>query len=150
MRKNLLQPEVRQELVERIAKLTPDSPRQWGKMNVSQMLHHNAEGLQIAYGSKVTYKHPGWLMAKLIKFFMMKTDAPMPKEKAETFPEMNMAERGIQPDFNAAKKRLIEEVSQYPLKPTIPLHAFMGNFSPENWARLNYLHIDHHLKQFGV
>lgn len=150
MKKNILQPEVKKELVERINKLSPDTPRQWGKMNVSQMLLHNFEGLQIGYGKKVTYKHPGWLTAKLMKFVIMHTDVPMPKERAETFPETNMVELNIQPDFNEAKKKLIDGINGFPVKPTIPVHAFMDKFSVEHWARLNYLHLDHHLKQFGV
>ena len=31
---------VTQEIIERINKLSPDSQRKWGKMNVSQMIAH--------------------------------------------------------------------------------------------------------------
>jgi len=29
-------------------------------------------------------------------------------------------------------------------------HAFFGQLTPEEWARLMYKHLDHHLRQFGV
>ena len=29
-------------------------------------------------------------------------------------------------------------------------HPFFGRLTPNEWARLEYLHIDHHFKQFGV
>ena len=38
--KNLFDPSVKQEIIDRINKLTPQTQRQWGKMNVSQMLAH--------------------------------------------------------------------------------------------------------------
>jgi hypothetical protein len=152
MKKHLMQDSTKKELTERIHKLHPKSDRKWGKMNVNQMLLHNTEGLKISYGDKkVTMKHPGWLMSKVMRYFILNTDAPMPKGKAITFPEINMVELGIDPkDFEEVKKSLIEEVAKYPAKPTLPVHAMFGKFKNEHWARLNYLHLDHHLKQFGV
>lgn len=38
--KNLFNNSVKQELIERINKLTPETQRKWGKMNVAQMLAH--------------------------------------------------------------------------------------------------------------
>ena len=29
-------------------------------------------------------------------------------------------------------------------------HTFFGPLTPEEWARLMYKHLDHHLRQFGV
>ena len=29
-------------------------------------------------------------------------------------------------------------------------NVFFGPMTPNEWARLQYVHIDHHLKQFGV
>ena len=41
------------ELTDRIARLTPSSPRQWGKMNVSQMVMHLCDALRMASGDLV-------------------------------------------------------------------------------------------------
>lgn len=38
--KDLFDPAVKQEILDRINKLTPQSQRQWGKMDVAQMLAH--------------------------------------------------------------------------------------------------------------
>jgi hypothetical protein len=29
-------------------------------------------------------------------------------------------------------------------------HSFFGIMTPEEWSALNYIHLDHHLRQFGV
>jgi len=44
--KNLFDPAVKQDIIARINKLTPQSKALWGKMNVSQMLAH----LQVPIG----------------------------------------------------------------------------------------------------
>jgi len=38
--KNLFDPVVKQKIIDRINKLTPQTKQQWGKMNVAQMLAH--------------------------------------------------------------------------------------------------------------
>jgi|ERR1043165_104821 hypothetical protein len=152
MRKNLLQPEVRKEIADRIRLLRPNIQRQWGKMNVNQMLLHNYNGMHIAYGDfKVTPNPTSWFQKKFLRYFILHTDFPTPKEKAETFPEMNMVQLGINPgNFTELQKQLAEAVENFPVKQTLAIHPFLGKFSEENWARLNYTHLHHHLSQFGV
>lgn len=151
MRRNLLQTEVREQILSRINRLTPQTQRQWGKMNVNQMLYHTSSGLRIAYGEMTTAPRGNWLKKKLMRFVILKTDVPTPKEKAETFPEMNTVARSINPaDFNVERNKLIELLNDFPTKQTAPLSGLLGKMSKENWARLQYSHLDHHLKQFGV
>lgn len=151
MRKNLLQPEVKEEILSRIHKLNPDTQRQWGKMNVNQMLYHTAAGLRIAYGEISTAPHGNWLKRQLMRFFILKTDFPTPKEKAETFPEINTVALNINPaDFNTERNTLIDLVKKFPVDRMHPESALLGKMTKENWARLQYTHLDHHLKQFGV
>jgi hypothetical protein len=48
--KNLFQLEAVDELVSRLDKLQPASPRQWGKMEVAQMMAHCSAALDMASG----------------------------------------------------------------------------------------------------
>ena len=49
--KNLFDPSVKQEIINRINTLHPDSQPQWGKMNVAQMLaHHTVNGCNLQPG----------------------------------------------------------------------------------------------------
>ncbi len=151
MRKNLLQPEVKEEILSRINKLTPQTRNEWGKMNVNQMLYHSAAGFKIAYGEIPTAARGNWAKKQLMRFFILKTDMPTPKEKAETFPEINTVTLGINPaDFTAEQSKLVDMVKNFPSKSLLPESGLLGKMSKENWARLHYTHLDHHLKQFGV
>ena len=47
---NLCEPAPKQELIDRINRLSPDSKAQWGKMNVSQMLAHLQMPMGVALG----------------------------------------------------------------------------------------------------
>ncbi len=152
MRKNLLQPNARQELTERINLLRPNIQQHWGKMNVNQMMQHCTDGLKVAYGDvKVTPEKTGWLHKKMVRYFILYTNIAAPKEKTATYPELNMVERGINPtNFTELKYQLTEGVNNFPSKKTLTVHPFLGKFTDANWARMMYTHLDHHLKQFGV
>ena len=49
--KTLFDPAVKQDIINRINKLTPESKALWGKMNVSQMLAHCQMPIGVAIGS---------------------------------------------------------------------------------------------------
>ena len=59
-----------------------------------------------------------------------------------------------EPNFDEARKELIEMVSQYAALGhgaiKVTKHPFFGNMSMEEWDILQWKHLDHHLKQFGV
>ena len=86
--KNLFDTNVQQEIYSRIDKLVPNQKAQWGKMNVNQGLRHMSMAFDISTGklnptvAKVP-SMPKWLL----KFFL--TSVKPPKERAETFKEMN-------------------------------------------------------------
>src|SRR5688572_8308068 len=50
--KNLFEPETLYEVVSRIDKLQPASPRQWGKMDAAQMMAHCSITIDIASGRR--------------------------------------------------------------------------------------------------
>ena len=94
--KNLFDPNVKEDILSRIDKLEPGSKALWGKMNVNQGLRHMSMAFDIATGklnptiSKVP-PMPKWLL----KFFLLNAK---PKERAETFIEMNTVSNNINPD----------------------------------------------------
>ena len=149
--KNLFDANAKSEIISRIGKLTPNSKALWGKMNVNQGLRHMAMAFDIPTGKinptrvKVP-SMPKWLL----KFFLLNVKPP--KEKAETFQEMNTVANGINPpDFEAEQSNLKKEVeSFYNASSLIPENKIAGKFSKDDWGKLNYNHTDHHLRQFGV
>ena len=152
MKKNLLQPDTQTEILARIDKLTPKTQSLWGKMNVNQMLRHTIYGLENAMGEMDATAKSGPIKRALMRFVVLKTDIPAPKGKADTFPEFNTVENGVNPqDFNAEREQLKATLNRFPKAPKYGEESpLLGKMSKEDWARLNYGHIDHHLKQFGV
>lgn len=61
--KNLFDNIVKEELIERINRLTPETERKWGKMNVAQMLAHLQMQIEVAYGTRIV---KGNLLMKLM------------------------------------------------------------------------------------
>jgi len=140
-----------QETVDRINKLTHESPNLWGKMNVAQMLAH----CNVAYELVYTAKHP---KPKGFKKFMIKLFAknvvvgPKPyKKNSRTAPMFIISDQRV---FDTEKTKLIEHLiktqqlgeKHFDGKES---HAF-GPLSAKEWNTLFSKHLYHHLKQFGV
>ncbi len=149
--KNLFDPKVKEEVLARIDRLTPNAKAQWGRMNVNQALHHMAMAFDIPLGklnptpSKMP-PMPKWLM----KFFLLNLKPP--KAKAETFSEMNTITLGINPsNFEDERKKLKAAIEDFCISTSfITENKIAGKFSKKDWGKLTYNHTDHHLRQFGV
>lgn len=138
------------EIINRINNLSSSSPRQWGKMDVSQMLAHLKEGFGVPLSDKkMPRMFMGLMLAWMIKSKMY-DDKPW-KKNLPTAPNFLIKD---QREFNKEKSELIglinefhkrgpENVGKYP-------HPFFGRFTKEQWGKMMYKHLDHHLTQFGV
>ncbi len=147
---NLFTPTANLEMVGRIGSLTSDTKPLWGKMRVAQMLAHCQKPLHVALGEK---NLKGGLMAflfgKIAKKQLLK-DTPF-KKNLPTAPafivksEKNFSEeKNKQADMvQRFGKNDPEEIAKRP-------HPFFGKLTAEEWNLLQYKHLDHHLRQFGV
>lgn len=149
--KNIFDPAVKAEILSRVDRLSPGAKALWGKMNVSQALRHMSMAFDIPTGRldptpANVPPMPKWLM----KFFLLNMKPP--KERAETFKELNTVSNGINPeDFDAELRALKNAVEDFFNRNSlIPENKLAGKFSKDNWGKLNYNHMDHHLRQFGV
>lgn len=148
--KNIHTPEVLSELIARIRTLTPASQRQWGKMDVSQMMAHCSIAIEANLGERVVKQNLiGKLFGKLAKKSI--TDNKPFKQGLPTDKSYLVAE---QKEFEAEKQRLVTLLSR--LSATNPdhlaqnPHPFFGKMTGSEWNALNYKHMDHHLRQFGA
>lgn len=137
-------------IIERIEMLLPDSKAVWGKMTVSQMLAHSQVPLHVATGKlKLKRNLIGILFGKMAKNSLMK---PKPFSKnLPTAPEFIVKKDKI---FDTEKAKLIELLSSFlkagPSSITKEPHPFFGVMTAHEWDKLQWKHIDHHLRQFGV
>ncbi|MEO9887137.1 MAG: DUF1569 domain-containing protein [Balneola sp.] len=149
--KDIFSPEVNQEIIDRINKLTPSTEPDWGKMNVSQMLAHSNVTYEMLYETK--HKKPGLVKKLLLKALVKSvvvSEKPY-KKNNPTAPEFKIVGGR---DFEKEKKRLIDYLNRtqklgrdhFDNKES---HSF-GKLSADEWNNMFYKHIDHHLTQFGV
>lgn len=146
--KDLFDPSVKQEIIERINKLTMQTQGQWGKMNVSQMLAHVQMPIRIAFG---THQPKGSFLLRLIgPLFKSKLwDAKPYKQSLPTDPTFVMT--GVEKDFEKEKAVLIGLVSNFnETSIQSEKHPVFGKLNKHNWSKATWKHLDHHLKQFGV
>jgi hypothetical protein len=122
-----------------------------GKMNVNQGLRHMSMAFDIANGNlDPTLEKVPPMRKWLLKFFLLNVKPP--KERAETFKEMNTVNNGINPpDFEAERDNLKKAIENFFTSTSlISQNKLAGKFSKDDWGKLNYNHTDHHLRQFGV
>lgn len=148
--KSLFQPEVLQEIKERIGHLRPNSQRQWGKMEVAQMLAHCSAAMEVAVGEK---HPPRMFIGRIIGPFLksaFSNEKPLRKNTPTDKSFLIIDQR----NFEKEKSRLIELLSKFqsggPEKVTKHPHSFFGKLTPAEWGTGSYKHLDHHLRQFGV
>jgi uncharacterized protein DUF1569 len=138
------------EIINRLDQLHPDSKPMWGKMSVSQMLAHCIVPTKISTGDIPGKRNIfGILFGKIAKKRMV-SEEPF-KKNLPTDPSFIVKH---DPDFYASQeelKTLIERLYNTDKNELLQRkHPFFGKLTLDEWGLLNYKHFDHHLRQFGV
>ena len=135
------------ELIQRIEKLAPESKALWGKMNVSQMMAHFTLSAEMSTGELKTKSSPMQFIGRLLKKTVIHNDKPF-RKNSPTAQELTILDpkefAKEKVNFMDAIKRLTGEVTK------AERHPFFGKMTTEEWGIINYKHADHHLRQFGV
>jgi hypothetical protein len=149
--KNLFEPSSVTEVKQRIARLRPDSERQWGRMSPGQALAHCSRAMETALGdTNLPRMFIGRIIGGAVKKMALGNDEPL-KRNSPTAPAFVVHD---QPDVAVEGARLSALVDRFsdegPKGCTRHPHCFFGPMTPEEWAILMYKHVDHHLRQFGA
>ncbi|HRH63138.1 MAG TPA: DUF1569 domain-containing protein [Bacteroidia bacterium] len=137
-------------LISRINKLTAESQPLWGKMDVSQMLAHITTPLLVMKGEvKINFTLLGMLFGKSLKKKYLRD-----RGFGKNLPTHTKFKVVDSKQFAAEQKKFIELLQELLTKGTAIItknkHPFFGNMSIQEWEDMMYLHVEHHLKQFGV
>jgi hypothetical protein len=148
--KSLFDKAAYEEIISRLNQLTPQSQKQWGKMDAAQMLAHCKAAFKVPLNEKPIPRMfigmlLGWMFKKKLYSeepwkqnlptapdFIIKDNRNFDKEKAAL---LSLIDR-----FHKADPSTIEKV----------VHPMFGKFTGEQWSKAMYKHLDHHLTQFGV
>lgn len=152
--KNLFDPAITEDVKRRIARLNPESERQWGNMTLSQTLAHCTSGIQMAMGTIHPRRasFPSSLIGLLIKPLVFGNDKPMRRNSPSSSELFPVDPR--QCNFERERAQLIAAIDTFASRGatccSLHPHPFFGRLEPPEWAILMYKHIDHHLRQFGA
>ncbi len=148
--KSLFDKETYEEISKRLNAITPSSQRQWGKMDVAQMLAHCKVAFLVPLSEhKMKRSVLGLLVGWMIKKKLY-NDEPW-KKNLPTAPEFRMAGHKEFEKEKAGLAGLIDtfytrgkgNVGKFP-------HPMFGSYTQDQWGQAMYKHLDHHFRQFGV
>jgi hypothetical protein len=146
---SIFNPTDNQKIIERIQQLQPNSQKLWGKMTVDQMLSHCIAPIDILFGNtKIKTNVFFQIIGRIIKRKLI--NAPQFDKNSPTAPEFVRKDTY---DFDKTKQELIEKIKIFQEGTKViktNKHPFFGAMSTQDWDNLQWKHLDHHLRQFGV
>jgi hypothetical protein len=141
------------EILERLKSLRPDSVRRWGRMSAHQMVCHLADGLRMMTGQNSVTLDTHLLKRTVLKWIVLYVPLRWP-HGIMTSPEIDQERGGTKPVEFVSDVAQVEALVDAATSPAYALHRqlhpFFGRMSDAVWLRWGYLHLDHHLRQFGV
>jgi len=149
-KQNILEPAAAQGIIARVANLRVDSQRQWGTMEVTEMLLHCNLANNGLLEADLPYRRPTvkqWLLRKIgLRVISRIPRGRKGPARLETKGKIDVSA------FERERQRFIETVSKFPQhgKPLKGVHPAMGSMRQREWGTLTWMHMDHHLRQFGV
>jgi hypothetical protein len=145
---------LRNRLVPLLRQLPSDTPPQWGRMTLQQMVEHFSDAMRMASGKMVVTDivTPSEHLERMREF--MKSDKPFRENTVN--PLMPVVPAPVKnPSLDAALDELQQEVDHFftvfeKNNQGITRNAFFGDLDFEENLQLLTKHAQHHLKQFGV
>jgi hypothetical protein len=151
--RTLARQECKAEILRRLRTVRPDSPRRWGRMSAHQMVCHLTDACRMMAGQKPVSDATGRLQRTLVKWTALYLPLPWPAGIL-TRPEIDQLCAGTRPiDFDADLAELemfLDLITTGEKGRDWPTHPIFGRMSQAAWLRWAYLHMDHHLRQFGA
>jgi hypothetical protein len=151
--KTLAQSSDQAEVLRRLRNVRPESARRWGKMSAPQMVCHLADAFRMALGQKAVSGVPGFLNRTIVKWGALYAPLRWPPGIL-TRPEIDQEVTGTRPCDFATDVAQVEAFVSLMTAPKVdfewPSHPIFGKMSESDWLRWGYLHMDHHLRQFGA
>jgi hypothetical protein len=136
------------EVRSRLHALEPAAQPLWGKMTVDQMLHHANIVLMESLGEHTARPNIRGLPEPLVRWAIL--NLPWGKG-APTRPDM-LIPAGQRYDFDDERSRCLVMIDRFLARPMDAPWPRAANFAMtgRHWSQLQYKHLDHHLRQFGV
>jgi hypothetical protein len=150
--KTLARADDKAEILRRLETIHPGTRRQWGRMSAHQMICHLSDSFLAVTGQRHASPASGPLQRTLIKWIALYAPLKWPRG-IPTRPEVDQETGGTPPSDFAADvaqlEMLLELITSRPGCFDGQQHPIFGPMSTSAFLRWAYLHMDHHLRQFG-
>lgn len=141
------------EILQRLCAIGPASQRRWGKMTVAEMVCHLSDALRVSMGEKQASPIGNWASRTLVKWGALWVPTRWP-HGVPTVPACDARIDGTLPaEIEADLRRVREDFARFTRQPReyeLQSHPIFGAMNEKEWMRWGYLHMDHHLRQFGA
>jgi hypothetical protein len=152
--RTLAQPADASELRRRLSHVRADSTRRWGRMSAPEMVCHLTDAFRMAMGEKSVSDVSSLAQRTVVKWVALYLPVRWPTAVLVTRPEIEQGSGGTSPrDFAGDVADLVAAMERFAAARGVahwPAHPIFGRMSPRAWMRWGYLHVDHHLRQFGA
>lgn len=122
-------------------------------MSVEQMVCHLCDAFLMMTGERTASDATGGLQRTVIKWLALYSPFAWPAGIL-TRPELDQTIGGTRPcrftDDLARAEALLKRCADEPIDCDGRVHPIFGRLSRAAWMRWGYLHVDHHLRQFGA
>lgn len=149
MKKEGLTEQNKHQFIHRVQALQPNATQKWGSMTMNEMMFHCAKINNEILKSKPTQDKPT-LKQRFIKIIALRILTQFPKGVKTGSKYLKTKDDKL--SFSAEKDNLIRTIHQFAdcKQPIYGKHPFFGALHTTEWRRFAYMHLDHHLRQFGV
>jgi hypothetical protein len=151
--KNVLHDKDFLQIEKRIQQLNEQSKRQWGKMRETEMLAHCSDQIRLALGQKEPHEKPTFINRNIAKYIGLWLPR-IPLKNLQGPVDMDQQYFGTAASDITTEKLnllyLLEQVRALPKQAILLPHPMFGKLNRKQWGRFMYVHLDHHLRQFGV
>lgn len=139
------------DLVTRLGRLAPTTPRRWGVMTPHAMLCHLADSFRVGLGECTASPAETLASRTIVRFIALHTPLPWP-HGVPTRPEIDQQRGGTRPaDFARDRETVVTLMRRFAAPGTRYVrHPMFGALSGAEWLTWAYRHTDHHLRQFGL
>jgi len=152
MTKSLDDPQSRAALVSRLRTLAPTSARQWGRMTPHQAMCHLSDSFRGVMNPVPIASMSNLFSRTFIRWIALHSGLSWP-HGVKTMPEVDQEIGGTPPvEFARDRQELEVLMEQFVTRrqDTLQPHPIFGPLSTREWQRWGWLHMDHHLRQFGA
>jgi hypothetical protein len=150
MKKSLLNEQDVNKIIERVDKLTSEAGNQWGKMTSTEMLLHCTLANTFILEDQSDYQKPT-LKQRVIKLVLFHFISRIPKNNVGP-KRLEVQGKIDNSQFEDQRQKYIQTIKKFPghQKPFRSIHPRAGFLNQGEWGIFAWMHMDHHLRQFGV